>query len=153
VSAWQFTRLGAAFMLGIACALWLLPVVFGPRMQALRLERDEAWGKVELLESEVRKLKESHQSRQAGVVVRRIHVQLEGAGDRVVLEAERRLQKQLAEQYMGRRAEEITVLLLTRRLQGLILQIDGVGYQLDVELLAVGPELGVYGTIAPLKES
>jgi len=138
-------------MTGVACSLWLFPVLAGPAVQSLRLERDEARGRVETLETEVRKLKESLQSRQSSPAVKRIYVQVEGPDDRVVLEAERRLKKQLTEQYAGHAVDDISSFLLARRLQGGILEIDGLRYQLDLDLVVVGPELAIYGVLNPVK--
>jgi hypothetical protein len=145
------TRLGAAFMLGVTCSLWLFPVVFGPQVQGLRLQRDEARVRAERLEGEIAKLKESLQSQQGHPSVKRVQVQIEGPDHRVVLEAERRIAKQLTEQYAGRPIDDISSFLLARRVQGSIQEIDGVRYQLDVELMIVGPELSLYGVLAPVK--
>lgn len=138
-------------MLGVSCSLWLFPIIAGPRVQQLRLQRDAALGQVEKLEAEVAKLKESLQKRQGNPSVKEIHVQVEGPDHRVVLEAERRLAKQLTEQYAGRAIDDISPFLLARRVQGSIQEIDGVRYQIDVDLVVVGPELSLYGTLAPVK--
>lgn len=144
-------RFGATFMLGVACALWLMPLLAGPVVQRLRLDRDEALKRAETAEEQVRKLKEALESRQGSPGVQRVQVQLEGPDHRVVLEAERRVQKQLTSQYAGRPIDDVSPFLVARRLQGTILEIDGVKYQLDIEVLAVGPELAVYGVLKPLK--
>ncbi|MDF2629129.1 MAG: hypothetical protein K0R39_2960 [Symbiobacteriaceae bacterium] len=141
------TRLGAAFMTGVACALWLFPVLAGPAVQQLRLDRDAARARAETLETEVRTLKESLQKRPSGLVVRRITVQIEGPDARVVVEGERRLQTQLTELYAGRPIDDISAFILNRRLQGHLLEIDGVRYQFTVELVIIGPELAVYGVL------
>lgn len=141
------TRLLAAFLTGVACALWLFPLLAGPAIQELRLDRDAARGQVETLETEVRKLKESLQKHQKSPVVRGVRLQVEGPDPRVVLEAERRLQKQLTEQYAGRPIDQISAFLLTRRLQGTILDIDAVHYQFDVELVVLGPEMTIFGVL------
>lgn len=143
-------RLGAAFMTGMACALWLFPIIAGPAVQQLRLDRDAARARAETLQTEVRKLKESLQKRPSGPVVRRIAVQIEGPDERVVVEGERRLQTQLTELYAGRPIDDINAFILSRRLQGHILEIDGVRYQFSVELIIVGPELAVYGVLRPM---
>ncbi|HWI66475.1 MAG TPA: hypothetical protein VNT75_31995 [Symbiobacteriaceae bacterium] len=145
------TRLVASFLTGMAVALWLFPLLAGPAIQELRLERDAARGQVENLETEVRKLKEGLQKQQKSPVVRSVRMQVEGPDPRVVLEAERRLQKQLTEQYAGRPIDGISAFLLTRRLQGTILDIDGVRYQFDVELVVLGPELTIFGVLNPVK--
>ncbi|HWI51939.1 MAG TPA: hypothetical protein VNT01_07345 [Symbiobacteriaceae bacterium] len=145
------TRLIAAFSIGFACALWLFPLLAGPTIQDLRLQRDEARGRVDTLETEVQKLQESLKNRQGRLVVKLITVQVEGPDERVILEAERRLKKQLTEQYAGRALDDISAFLLNRRLQGLILEIDGIRYQFSVELVVVGPELAVYGVLHPVK--
>jgi len=144
------TRLGAAFMTGVACALWLFPIMAGPSIQQLRLDRDPARARAETLETEVRKLKENLQKQPKGPVVRRITIQIEGPDDRVVVEGERRLQTQLTELYAGRPIEDVSAFILNRRLQGHILEIDGVRYQFTVELIIVGPELAVYGVLRPM---
>lgn len=151
MSRWAMaTRLGAAFMTGVACALWLFPIMAGPSIQQLRLERDAAQARAKTLETEVRKLSESLQKRPSGPVVRRVVVQIEGPDNRVVLEGERRLQTQLAELYAGRPIEDVSAFILGRRLQGHLLEIDGVRYQFTVELIIVGPELAVYGVLRPM---
>lgn len=144
-------RLLAAFLTGAACSLWLFPLLAGPAVQELRLQRDGARARAETLETEVRKLKETLQNRQGRPVVKRVTVQVEGPDPRVVLEAERRLQKQLMEQYAGRALDDISSFLLARRLQGHILEIDGLRYQFDVELVVVGPELAVSGILVSIK--
>ncbi|HLN61661.1 MAG TPA: hypothetical protein VK464_08930 [Symbiobacteriaceae bacterium] len=143
--AW--VRLGAIFLLGFACALWLLPLVAGPEVQRLRLQRDDARGRVEALEAEVKKLKETQQQGRARPKVERVKVQVEGAGERVALEAERRLTKQLAGLYVGRDLDDVDAFLLARRVQGLLLEIDGVQYQFQLQLLLVARELAVYGEL------
>ena len=141
-------RLGAIFLLGFACALWLLPLVAGPEVQRLRLQRDQARGRVEALEAEVKKLKETQQQGRARPKVERVKVQVEGADERVALEAERRLTKQLAGLYVGRDLDDVDSFLLARRVQGLLLEIDGVQYQFQLQLLLVARELAVYGELA-----
>lgn len=151
MSRWAMaTRLGAAFMTGAACALWLFPIIAGPSIQQLRLDRDAVRARAETLETEVRKLKESLQKRQSGPVVRRITIQIEGPDNRVVVEGERRLRTQLTELYAGRPIDDVSAFILNRRLQGQILVIDGVRYQFTVELIIVGPELAVYGVLRPM---
>lgn len=141
-------RLAAAFLTGAACALWLFPLLAGPTIQKLRLERDSARGEVETLKTEVRKLKDSLQRPKTGPTVTQVVVQFEGPDRRVVVESERRLQKQLAEQYAGRNIDDVSPFLMARRIQGQLLEIDGLRYQVDVELVVVGPELAVYGVLA-----
>lgn len=144
-------RLGAAFMIGIACAFWALPLFAGPTVQRLRLERDTARARVEVLEREVAKLKTALQRKQGTATVRGVHVTVDGPDHRVVLEAERQLQADLTEQYAGRPVDDISPFLLTRRVQGQILTIDAVRYQFQVELVVVGPELSLYGVLVPVK--
>jgi hypothetical protein len=146
-------RLAAAFLLGAICSFWLLPVVAGPEVQRLRLQRDEARGRVEALEAEVQKLKETEQKGRTGPTVQRLKVRVEGADQRVTLEAERRLVKMLTPLYVGRPLSGVDSFLLARRVQGVLWEIDGVQYQLDIELLVVASELAVYGVLAPAKGS
>lgn len=148
-------RMVAAFTLGLACAIWLLPVMAGPSMQRITLERDEYRKRAEALEAQVAKLKEAQAKAQdrSEPVVQKVKVHLEGADHRVVVEAERRLEKQLSQQYMGRPLNDVEPFLLTRRVQGSLLEIDGVRYQLDVDLLTVWPDLALYGVLEPLKGS
>jgi hypothetical protein len=144
-------RLLCAFLIGGACAFSLLPLVAGPTVQRLRLERDEARGRAETLEAEVSKLKVALQRKQSAPTVRHVSLVVDGPDHRVVVEAERRLTKELTEQYAGRPIEDISPFLLTRRVQGELLTIDGVRYQLKVELVVLGPEIALYGVLAPLK--
>jgi len=144
-------RLAAAFLLGIACSLWLLPVLVGPRIQELRLERDEALARVKGLEEEAARLKASLKTKQTGPVVKHVDVQLTGADRRVLLEAERRIQKELSATYVGRGVEEVVPFVLARRVQGDIYTIDGVRYQLQVSLIAVGSTVAIYGELELLK--
>lgn len=146
-------RMAASFSLGLACAVWLLPVLAGPAMQRITLERDEYRKRAEALEAQVAKLKEARAQDRTVPVVQKVKVQIEGADHRVVVEAERRLEKQLSQQYMGRSLDDVDPFLLTRRVQGSLLEIDGVRYQLNVALLTVWPELALYGVLDPLKDS
>lgn len=143
----------AAFLLGAACALWLLPVLLGPRMQQLRLERDGARAEAEALRGEVLTLKEALQRNQARPLVKRAQVEIHGADDRVRVEVERRLQRQLQESQVGRPIDDISPVLLLSRLQGResLLEVDGVRYQLEAKLLVIGPEIRLYGELVSLK--
>jgi hypothetical protein len=143
-------RLGAAFMLGVACALWLFPVIAGPGMQRLRLERDRAGARAESLQAEVNRLTEAERKRQKVPVVRRTRVDLRAPDERVKLEASRRIQKALAAE-VGRPVDDISPLLLYTDLQGTDLRIDGVRYRLDIRFMSVGAELAVSGQISPIK--
>ncbi len=146
------SRLAAAFMLGFACAIWVFPVLGGPTVQKLRLERDEARTKVEALQSEVLTLKEALRSQQVEPVIKAVRVQMDHKDRRVRVEAQRRLQKQLWDEYVGRAIGDVSSLLLWQKIQGVVLDIDGVRYQLDVDLIGIGPgsELLLIGSLTPL---
>lgn len=147
-------RLAATFMLGVACAIWLLPVIAGPRVQQLRLERDESRSEVEALRGEVLKLKESLQEQnQVRPLVKRAQVEIHGVDDRVRLAVQSRIQKQLHEEQVGRPLDDISPVLLLSRLQGKesLMEVDGVRYQLEVKLLVIGPELMLFAELSPVK--
>jgi hypothetical protein len=143
-------RLAAAFALGTACAIWLFPVMLGPRVQQLRLERDALATRVEALQAEVLRLKEDERKRQQVPLVRRTRVEMRAPDERVRLEAVRRLQKALAGQ-VGRPVDDISPYLLYTDLQGTDMQIDGVRYRLDIRFMAISSELTLVGQITPVK--
>lgn len=146
-------RLTAAFTLGLASAIWLFPVIAGPRVQQLRLERDEAITRVDALEAEVVKLKEAERTRCADQCeVRRAGAQIDGPDQRVGLEAGRRIQKELADEQVGRRIDDISFLMLYSRFHGRLMEIDGILYQLEVKALTIGPEVTLYGRLGPVEE-
>jgi hypothetical protein len=144
------SRLGAVFMLGVASAFWLFPVIAGPGVQKLRLKADRAEAQAESLQAEVKRLKEAERKRQQVPMVRRTRVDLRAPDERVKLEAIRRLQKELADQ-VGRPVDDISPLLLYTDLQGTDMRIDGVRYRLDIRFMSVGAELALSGQIAPVK--
>lgn len=143
-------RLGTAFALGVACALWLFPVIAGPRMQELRLARDKAEQEAESLREEVAKLKQAAQNQQWQPRVSRARVEVEAPDQRVAVEAKRRLHKELT-QLVGRPLDDISFLLLYTRLQGALMVIDGVKYRLEVKAIVIAPELRLYGGLSPVK--
>lgn len=144
-------RLLAAFLLGLACAVWLVPAVAGPLVQRLRLERDQARAEAEELRADVNRLQEAERKKQAKKpVVRRARALIEGPDQRVALEVERRLQQQLAPQ-VGRPVEEISFMLLYASLHGSIMTIDGVLYRISVRTIVIGQELTVYGSASTVK--
>lgn len=147
----QGLRLGAAFMLGVACALWLFPVLAGRQIQQLRIERDEAIAQVEVLRKQVAQLEETERKQQGGQVIKRAHAHIEGPNKdrRVALEVERRLQKRLSERE-GDQVAEVSFLILYSQFQGSLFEVDGVVYQLEVKALAIGPDLVLYGWITPI---
>lgn len=147
-------RLAAAFMLGMACALWLFPVLAGRTVQELRLARDREQARAGALATELQQMRDAENRRQSGSVVKRTHAHVEGPDkdQRVALEVERRLQKRLAE-HEGRPVGEISFLLLYSKFQGNLFEVDGVLYQLDVKAVAlVGPDLTLYGVIVPVNK-
>lgn len=144
------SRLLAAFTTGLAVAIWLFPVIAGPRVQQLRLERDQAMARVEALQAEVVKLKEADRKQPGQAVVLRARAEVEAPDQRVALEAGHRIQKELAEEQVGRRIEEISFLLLYSRYQGRLLAIDGIRYQVTVRALVIGPEVALYGEVHPV---
>lgn len=146
-------RLAAVFMLGVACAIWLFPLLAGPQMQQLRLDRDKAAAEAESLRGEVLKLKEALQERQVRPLVKRARAEISGVDERVRLAVERQLQQEMHESQVGRPLDDISPVLLLSRLQGKksLMEVDGVQYQLDVKLLVVGPELILYGELFPVK--
>lgn len=137
-------------MLGVACALWLLPVIVGPQLQQLRLDRDRWMARAQTLEAEVKKMQAAASRHRSGPVVTRARVELQVPDERVALEAQRRLQAQLTAEAVGRPVEAVSPLLLYSRLQGAVLTVDGVRYQLEVRLLSVGAELALFGVLQPL---
>ncbi|MFZ5828381.1 MAG: hypothetical protein ACOY94_29110 [Bacillota bacterium] len=153
MSRWvRASRLLSAFAIGVAAAIWLFPVIAGPRVQQLRLERDEAISKVEALQAEVVKLKEAERKRSVGCEVRRARAEMEGPDDRVGLEAGRRIQKELSAEQIGRRIDDISFLMLYTRYHGQLMEIDGILYQVEVKGVAIGPELTLYGKLKPVEE-
>lgn len=153
MSRWgRASRLLAVFALGIATAVWIFPVIAGPRVQRLRLERDEARSMAEALQAEVVKLKEAERKRTVQCEVRRARAEMEGPDERVGLEAGRRIQKELADEQIGRRIDDISFLMLYSRYHGRLMQIDGILYQVEVRALAIGPEMTLYGALKPVAE-
>ncbi|MFZ5814783.1 MAG: hypothetical protein ACOY93_05725 [Bacillota bacterium] len=146
------SRLLAAFATGVAFAIWLFPVIAGPRVQRLRLERDEALTKVEALQAEVVKLKEAQRKQPLQCEVLRARAEMEGPDQRVGLEAGRRIQKELADEQVGRRIDDISFLMLYGRYQGRLMEIDGILYQIEVRALTIGPEVTLYGRLVPVEE-
>lgn len=144
-------RLAAAFLIGAACALWLFPVIAGPRVQQLRIDRDEARSAVESLEAELAKLREAAETRQGRPVVKGVVVVLEGPDQRVRLEAENRLEKELTST-VGLPVDDAAPMLLYSRLQGRMIRIDGILYYLDLKWMALGSKLEVYGVLTPVKD-
>lgn len=144
-------RLAAAFLIGAACALWLFPVIAGPQVQQLRIERDEARSTVESLEAELAKLRETAEKRQGRPVVKGVTVLLEGPDQRVRVEAETRLEKELAPM-VGLPVDEAAPMLLYSRLQGRMIRIDGLLYYLDLKWMSLGARLEVYGILKPVKD-
>lgn len=145
------SRLLASFAVGLAAAIWLFPVIAGPRVQQLRLERDDALSRVEMLQAEVVKLKEAERKRPVHCEVGRARAEMEGPDQRVGLEAARRIQKELADEQVGRRVEDISFLILYGRYHGRLMEIDGVLYQVEVKAVSIGPELTLYGRMAPVE--
>lgn len=145
-------RLAAAFALGAACAIWAMPLLLGPRMQQLRLERDEAAARAEALQDEVARLKEEDRLRQQVPTVSRVRVELTGADRRTLLEAERRMVQQLSEAQVGRPIDQVSAMLVYGLLQGTDWNIDGVRYNLNIRFLVIGPELILYGELSRLTE-
>ncbi len=146
------SRLMAAFAVGVATAIWLFPVIAGPKVQQLRLERDEALAKVEALQDEVVKLKEAERKRPGQSEVLRARAEIEGPDQRVGLEAGRRIQKELSDEQIGRRIDDISFLLLYSRYHGRLMEIDSILYQVEVKALVIGPELTLYGRVKPVSE-
>lgn len=145
-------RLAAAFALGVACAIWVTPLLLGPRMQQLRLERDEAAAQLEALQTELARLRAEAGQRQQVPTVGRVRVELTGADRRALLEAERRIGQQLSEGQVGRPIDQVRAMLVYGMLQGTDWAIDGVRYHLNIRFLVIGPELILYGELAPLTE-
>lgn len=143
-------RLGSAFGIGLAVSLWLYPVVAGPTVQRLRLERDQAQTRLEALQTEVDQLRAQQQKQPAPCTIRRVVVEIDGADQRVSLEVGRRLQKELAPRFTGRQAEAVSFLLLYGEYQGRQLEVDGLRYQLEVRAVVIGPELALYGWLQPM---
>lgn len=143
------SRLAAAFMVGAASSLWLFPVIVGPRIQQLRMERDEARVEVESLKGQVEQLKEAERQRQGRPVIKRIAPHLEG-DQRVVMEAQRRLQQELKPQ-IGRPIDNLQPLELFAKLQGSYMEIDGVLYRLELRAVAISAEIALFGEVAPVK--
>lgn len=143
-------RLTAAFLTGMACALWLFPVIAGPRVQQLRNERDEAADQVKTLQLEVEKLRETSNKRNAPPNIKAITLRLDAPDDRVRLEAQNQLKKELTRQ-VGRALDEVSPELIHSQLQGRLMRIDGLMYQLDIKFVAVSSELRLYGELVPLK--
>lgn len=150
----SWTQLGAVFMLGIACSFGLFPILMGPQIQRLRLERDQAFAEADALRTEILKLREAQQKQPDHPTVRRVRVMLDGSGERVLLEAERRIQKLLQEE-VGRRIDDISSLLIMQKFQGKgsELQIDGVTYYLEIKVLVIGPEISLYGVLTSAKDA
>ena len=128
----------AAFAMGFAIAIWLLPVMAGPTVQRLRLERDAALARVEELEAEVAKLQAAERRRPVVCQIARVRAEIYGPDERVGLEAARRIQKELAAEQIGRQLENVSPLILYGRYQGRLMEIDGVMYQLGVQVLMIG---------------
>lgn len=148
MSRWAYAmRLAATFALGCAVALWLLPIIAGPMVQRLRLERDEALARVEMLEAEVSKL-QAAERRPVVCAITRARSEIEGPDERVGLEAARRIQKELAAEQIGRQLDNVSFLILYGRYHGRLMEIDGVTYQLEVQGLSVGPELALFGRLS-----
>lgn len=148
MSGWAgATRLAAAFALGCAVMIWLLPVIAGPGVQRLRLERDEALARVEMLEAEIAKL-QAAERKPVVCEINRARAEIEGPDERVGLEAARRIQKELAAEQIGRQLDNVSFLILYGRYQGRLMEIDGVTYQLHVQGLAIGPELALFGRLS-----
>ncbi|HEY8347574.1 MAG TPA: hypothetical protein VIL07_09925 [Symbiobacteriaceae bacterium] len=143
-------RLLAVFALGVACGLWVTPLLVGPRMQQLRLERDEAAARVEALEAEVTRLRELARQHRQVPTVNRVRVELTGADRRTLLEAERRLTQQLSERQVGRPVDQVSAMMVYGMLQGTDWTIDGVRYNLDIRFMVIGPELTLYGQLTPV---
>jgi hypothetical protein len=147
VSRWRTAgRLLAAFATGLATAIWLFPVMAGPQIQRLRLERDQALARTEELEEQLAKLKEAGEGGSTPYDVQRVRAEIDGPDERVGLEAERRLQKELA-RLLGRRVESVSAVGLYTRHQGRLMEIDGLLYQLEVRTITIAPELSLYGEL------
>lgn len=152
MSRWALaSRLLSAYTVGLATAIWLFPVIAGPRVQQLRLERDDLLTRVELLQTEVVKLKEAERKRPVQFEVLRARAEIEATDQRVGLEAGRRLQKELLNEQVGRRVEDISFLILFGRYHGRLMEIDGVLYQLEVKAMVIGQELTLYGRVQPVQ--
>src|SRR5690606_9736204 len=79
VSRWQRALpLLASFAMGFAVAIWLLPVMAGPTVQRLRLERDFCLARVETLEAEVARLEQAERRRPVVCQVARVRAEIEG---------------------------------------------------------------------------
>ena len=150
----SWTQLGAVFMLGIACSLLLFPILMGPQIQRLRLERDQALSEADALRTEILKLREAQAKQPDHPTVRRVRVVLDGPGERVLLEAEKRVQKSLNDE-IGRRIDDISSLLVLQKFQGKgsEMQIDGVTYYLEIKVLVIGPEIALYGVLTSAKDA
>jgi hypothetical protein len=142
----------SAFILGMAAALWLFPILVGPQMQRLRIERDRSVDEVQSLRSELVKLKEAQRSPQWRPVIKVAEVKLEGeVGDRVLLEAQKRVKKELTEHYVGRPLDDVSDLMLFAKFQGREWEIDGVRYRLEIRVVTIRAELTLYGILAAEK--
>lgn len=140
----------AAFAMGFAVAIWLLPVMAGPTVQRLRLERDAALAQVEALEAEVAKLESAERKRPVVCQIARARAEIHGPDERVGLEAARRIQKELAAEQIGRQLENVSPLILYGRYNGRLMEIDGVLYQLGVQAVMIGPDLVLLGRLEPI---
>lgn len=144
-------RMLSAAVVGLAFALWLFPVLAGPKVQRLRLEHDRAVAENESLRNEVSRLKEAAEQRQGRPVVKRVKATVDGPDQRVSLAAEKKLERELSPQ-VGRPIDDTDPVLLYSRLHGRLILIDGILYYLEVRLLAVGAELRLYGMLRPVRE-
>ncbi len=153
MSRWQRALpLLASFAMGFSVAIWLLPVLAGPTVQRLRLERDFCLAQVETLEAEVAKLQSAERRRPVVCQVARVRAEVDGPDERVGLEAARRIQKELAAEQVGRQLENVSPVLLYGRYNGRLMEIDGVTYQLSVQALLIGPELMLLGRVEPVEK-
>lgn len=153
MSRWQRALpLLASFAMGFAVAIWLLPVMAGPTVQRLRLERDFCLARVETLEAEVARLEQAERRRPVVCQVARVRAEIEGPDERVALEAARRIQKELAAEQVGRQLENVSPVILYGRYHGRLLEIDGITYQLWVQVLLIGPELALLGRVEPVEK-
>ncbi len=151
MSRWQRALpLMASFAMGFAVAIWLLPVLAGPTVQRLRLERDACLAEVEALEAEVAKLESAERKRPVVCTIQRVRAEIDGPDERVGLEAARRIQKELAAEQIGRQLENVSPVILYGRYNGRLMEIDGVTYQLSVQALMIGPELVLLGRVEPV---
>lgn len=145
------SRAMALVAIGAACALWLFPVLAGPRVQQLRLERDGARAEVEALRNEISHLRKISAEGRGAPLVKRVSAVVDGPDRRVTLEAEQLLKRELAA-HVGRAVEEVSPVLIYSRLHGRLLTIDGIDYTMEIRLLTLSTDLRAYAVLRPIQE-